>query len=147
MPIKPENKARYPANWNTISEQIRERDNQKCCFCGVKNGASIIRLNKGGKHFYRYPESDNVYCAESGSWCTTITKGYNLEIGYFNSAHAKAVKIVLTVAHLDHTPENCDPSNLKSLCQRCHLKYDAAHHAQTRAQTKQKVADNQTSLF
>jgi 5-methylcytosine-specific restriction endonuclease McrA len=32
--------------------------------------------------------------------------------------------VVLTVAHLDHRPENCDPSNLVALCQRCHNRYD-----------------------
>ena len=37
--------------------------------------------------------------------------------------------VVLTVAHLDHTPENCEPDNLKAMCQRCHLTYDAKHHA------------------
>jgi hypothetical protein len=31
---------------------------------------------------------------------------------------------VLTVAHLDHTPENCADENLKALCQRCHNTYD-----------------------
>jgi len=41
--------------------------------------------------------------------------------------------VVLTVAHLDHTPENCDEANLKAMCQRCHLAYDGPHHAQTRA--------------
>jgi len=40
--------------------------------------------------------------------------------------------VVLTVAHLDHTPENCDEANLKAMCQRCHLAYDGPHHAQTR---------------
>ncbi|CAG4905688.1 hypothetical protein [Paraburkholderia saeva] len=37
--------------------------------------------------------------------------------------------VVLTVAHLDHTLPNCEPSNLRAWCQRCHLAYDAAHHA------------------
>ena len=32
---------------------------------------------------------------------------------------------MLTVAHLDHVPENCDPDNLRALCQRCHNAYDA----------------------
>lgn len=32
--------------------------------------------------------------------------------------------VVLTVAHLDHTPENCDPANLKDSCQRCHNRYN-----------------------
>lgn len=37
--------------------------------------------------------------------------------------------VVLTVAHLDHTPENCEDDNLKAACQRCHLTYDAKLHA------------------
>jgi len=32
--------------------------------------------------------------------------------------------VVLTVAHLDHTPEHCDDANLKAWCQRCHNTYD-----------------------
>jgi hypothetical protein len=32
--------------------------------------------------------------------------------------------VVLTVAHLDHTPENCADDNLKAMCQRCHNRYD-----------------------
>lgn len=42
---------------------------------------------------------------------------------------------VLTVAHLDHTPENVEPDNLRAMCQRCHLSYDRDHHAATRAAT------------
>ena len=44
--------------------------------------------------------------------------------------------VVLTVAHLDHTPEHCEPGNLRAMCQRCHLTYDAKHHAQTAAATR-----------
>lgn len=42
-------------------------------------------------------------------------------------------KVVLTVAHLDHQPENCADDNLRAMCQRCHLTYDAAHHARNAA--------------
>ena len=38
-------------------------------------------------------------------------------------------KVVLTVAHLDHTPENCDDDNLAALCQKCHNGYDAKERA------------------
>lgn len=41
-------------------------------------------------------------------------------------------KVVLTIAHLDHTPENCDPANLKALCQKCHNSYDIRHRIETR---------------
>ncbi len=53
-------------------------------------------------------------------------------------------KVVLTVAHLDHTPENCTDDNLMAMCQRCHLTYDAAHHAENARRTrrsKRAVAD------
>ena len=47
-------------------------------------------------------------------------------------------KVVLTVAHLDHTPANCTPDNLRALCQRCHLRYDAKHHSKNAAQTRRR---------
>ena len=52
--------------------------------------------------------------------------------------------VVLTVAHLDHNTANNDPANLRAMCQRCHLTYDAAHHAnnarRTRAERKRGAA-------
>lgn len=48
-------------------------------------------------------------------------------------------RIVLTIAHLDHDPTNCDPTNLRALCQRCHNRYDAKHRVETRAKTKARA--------
>lgn len=45
-------------------------------------------------------------------------------------------RVVLTVAHLDHQPENCDPANLRAWCQRCHLHYDRHHHYATRRRNR-----------
>ena len=49
-------------------------------------------------------------------------------------------KVVLTVAHLDHIPQNVgEPGkrpNLRAWCQRCHLTYDAKHHARNAAKTR-----------
>ncbi len=42
-------------------------------------------------------------------------------------------RVVLTVAHLDHTPQNCAPDNLRAWCQRCHNTYDQPHRAANRA--------------
>lgn len=92
MPIKPENKKRYPENWKQIRADILIRAKGKCEFCGIENGA--IR--------------------ENGS------------------------KVVLTIAHLDHTPENCDYKNLRALCQKCHNNYDLEHRLETRKETKKK---------
>jgi hypothetical protein len=49
--------------------------------------------------------------------------------------------VILTVAHLDHTPANCDPGNLRAMCQRCHLSYDREHHiANARAKRRNRRA-------
>lgn len=45
-------------------------------------------------------------------------------------------KVILTVAHLDHTPENCADENLRAMCQRCHLRYDREHHSETRKRVR-----------
>lgn len=45
-------------------------------------------------------------------------------------------KVVLTVAHLDHTPENCDPDNLRAWCQKCHLDYDLLQHIKVRKENR-----------
>lgn len=38
MPIRPENKARYPKDWKQISQRIRfERAENKCKQCGAEN--------------------------------------------------------------------------------------------------------------
>ena len=51
MPIKPENKARYPKNWKDIRARILQRANNRCEFCGVEN--HTYRLNsKTGKNAY-----------------------------------------------------------------------------------------------
>lgn len=47
-------------------------------------------------------------------------------------------KRTLTVAHLNHTPEDVSPGNLMAMCAPCHLRYDAKHHAETRRMKKVK---------
>ena len=101
MPIRPENKARYPKDWKSISRRIRERAGNKCENCGVKNGA--FRNNTTGE------VTTNLMQVETWDLCDGD----------------KTARIVLTVAHLDHQPENCSDENLKAWCQRCHNRYDA----------------------
>ena len=57
-------------------------------------------------------------------------------------------KRTLTVAHLNHTPEDCRPENLRAWCSACHLRYDAKHHAETRRKKKNDdVIEGQVSIF
>lgn len=55
-------------------------------------------------------------------------------------------KIVLTVAHLNHIESDCDPSNLKAMCQRCHLRYDAPRKARE-GKERRHAAKNVIELF
>ena len=49
-------------------------------------------------------------------------------------------RVVLTVAHLDHDESSSDSANLRAMCQRCHLTYDARHHAANAAATRRRKA-------
>lgn len=50
--------------------------------------------------------------------------------------------VVLTVAHLDHQPENCADENLRALCQRCHNRYDQKHRQRNAARTRRTAKQN-----
>lgn len=120
MPIKAENKKLYPKNWKQIRQDILKRANNKCEFCGVENHAWGYR-DKNGEFITR---SDDI-------------------------AGKTIFQIVLTIAHLDHNPENNNPENLRALCQKCHLNYDKEHHAETRRKTKalKELQSGQQKLF
>ena len=56
--------------------------------------------------------------------------------------------VVLTVAHLNHRPEDSQSSNLAHLCQRCHNTYDAPHRQRTReARKRRQMVHEQGQLF
>lgn len=126
MPIKPENRARYPNNWQEIRTAILERANNCCEQCRVKNGSLIQRGFWKDRGTFRC-EDGAVRNEDNGWW---------LGCAHESDYCGEWKRIVLTVAHLDHIPEHCDPSNLKALCQLHHLRYDAKHHAETARQTR-----------
>lgn len=90
MPIRAENRHRYPSDWKTIRAAILARAGNRC------EGSPL------------WPD-----CRAENGLPHPVTGS----------------RVVLTIAHLDHTPENCDPANLRAWCQRCHNAYDAAMRA------------------
>jgi len=48
-----------------------------------------------------------------------------------------AGKVVLTVAHLTHNPQDSRPKYLKAMCQRCHLRYDVLLKNRIRTDAKE----------
>lgn len=53
----------------------------------------------------------------------------------------------LTVAHLNHTPEDVSEANLMAMCAPCHLRYDAVHHAETRRRKKGNADSGQINML
>jgi len=45
-------------------------------------------------------------------------------------------KVILTIAHLNHIPEDCRDENLKAGCQRCHNRYDIKNRVKNRRERK-----------
>jgi hypothetical protein len=126
MPIKPENRARYPKDWKRISLRIRnERAGNKCEQCGAKNGETILRGT--GNDAGTYQRDDLMICnAETGE-----------ELGtWYGEFTGKPVRVVLTVSHTNHDPSDCRDDNLRALCQRCHLAHDREHHQREAANTR-----------
>lgn len=138
MPIRPENRDRYPADWPAISAEVREAAGQKCQRCGVPNGSAIRRgVSAAGEALWR----------EAGwsAYMDGVSAETGLEVADTSEdtvEWGRVVRVVLTVAHLDHRPENCDRANLRAWCQRCHNAYDAPmRRAGIAARADRAVAD------
>lgn len=100
MPIRESERKRYPKDWKAIAARIRNRAEERC---ECRGECGIPHETKVG-----------------GRRCVEINRSKAV---FFRGP------VILTVAHLDHTPENCSDENLKAMCQRCHLRYDRHHHA------------------
>lgn len=122
MPIHPDNVHRYPPDWPAISKRIRTERAGDRCECSGQCGHDH-------KHENVLAEIDDITigylnAGEVEDQCRAVNSASHPVTGS---------KVVLTVAHLDHTPENVDETNLLALCQRCHLAYDRDHHTAERA--------------
>lgn len=132
----PMNIKNYPPNWKEISRRIRfERAKGKCEACLAPHGEII----------FRNP-------ARLEDWVMIIDGEYHLPSGKplddYGFEYSKSVKVILTVAHLDHDTRNNEDDNLMALCQLCHLRYDAQYHAQNAKRTRaKKYEERQPSLF
>ncbi|MFT8898360.1 MAG: hypothetical protein ABF968_15590 [Acetobacter sp.] len=94
-----------------------ERAQGRCQICGRPHGR-WIRVVASGRWFD----------GDTGNW-----RDYRgRETGapdLVDLIEVHETRVVLAVAHLDHDPRNNRQSNLRALCQRCHLIHDRAWHA------------------
>lgn len=139
MPISQENKKLYPPDWKEIRAYILQRADNKCEYCDAINGSIILRGEWNEQPAYQ-DDDGNIWHEETGKW---LGDGYVGDVCP-NKPNKQAIKVVLTIAHLDHNPQNNDEMNLKALCQLHHLRHDIEHHKESRKKNKLK---KQPELF
>lgn len=133
MPIRPENKALYPADWRAISDAVKHDAGWRCEWegCGAEQYAWGLWIQLTGDaprwKFIPWGKAQSYKLARQAMAEEFFSRGDD---------GTKPVVIVLTVAHLDHNPTNCDRPNLRCWCQRHHLAYDQAHHGRTAYSTR-----------
>jgi len=115
MPIKPEHRGRYPADWEERRARVLKRAGHRCELCGAPNRDIISRNKQTPAWWIRWP-----------LWGAVSRHRHNWR---------KPIKIILTVAHLDRDYKDHDEKFLLALCQRCHLKIDAHQRAVERRMT------------
>lgn len=111
---------KYPANWKTeIVPRILDRSGNSCEFCGVLNGKWLFSVPLHTKNNGRY--------SVRKIWVHEESDMMRLCKNFPRAGEVKIIKVVLTIAHLDHDEENHDVADdrLAALCQQCHCTYDA----------------------
>lgn len=111
MPLKAEPRHRYPPHGRALRAALRERAGHRAAPCGVPNRT------------WRNHRTD------------TWTHDASLAEAWRRDGDPVA-RIVLTMAHLDHTPEHHDPAHLRAWYPRCHNRHDAPHRRRTAHQTR-----------
>ena len=105
----PMDRSLYPDNWEELALSIKTEANWCCTECGRpcrQPGESpedaIARIERSN-----HPKVSELWDVVEDA-----------------EPVARLGRFTLTVAHLDHEPENCDLTNLRALCAPCHGTYD-----------------------
>jgi hypothetical protein len=93
-----------PENWEAIATGIKDEVDWCCEFCG----RACIQSGESDEDFMK-----RICTTGDLATCPTVAEYREFPRRY-----------LLTVAHLDHVPGNCDRENLKALCAPCHCRYD-----------------------
>jgi hypothetical protein len=117
---------KYPSNWlKEIRPRIMHRANNTCeCEqCDFKHLEEVWAVKYKGRTTGWYRD---FY--EANLQRKTVESKRNKKTGKVEPIpNPKKVKVVLTIAHLDHDETNQEVSDdrLMAMCQLCHLRYDA----------------------
>lgn len=112
----PWDKSLYPRSWPLIAGTLKAIADYRCAHCGrpcrrpgEDDEDLLARLAEEPDQSWLRDAQVESYDDETGEWGVVPHKLNRYQIG---------------VAHLDHNPANCDPSNLLPLCTVCHCRMD-----------------------
>ena len=114
----------YPHNWKSeIVPRILHRAGDRCENCRIANGITVFSIPMWIKH----ETSTSTRYKIKRIWTTDYGCVDRLTTQGVVSGEVKEVRVVLTIAHLDHDETNHDVTDdrLAAWCQSCHLNYDA----------------------
>ncbi len=124
----------YPKDWDTIAYWIKRKANWTCQDCGRpcrRPGETVgdldARLREDGHE----------------EWLSVLRTA---ETGFEVMGVDKPGQFVLTVAHLNHRPEDCRPENLRALCAPCHCRMDLKAMATKRRLKAERLGQLQLPL-
>ena len=119
--------SKYPDNWmSEIRPRILKRAGNCCEICGEHN--KII--------LYSYKLKVDGKIRSFWTYDFNMIKRYSFKY--------KLVRVVLTIAHLDHDEDNHNVTDdrLKAMCQYCHLNYDLEEKWRRRKNAKNNFNSN-----
>lgn len=112
---------KYPPDWKMVRVPRILRRAENCCErCGVGNGELLWSVPLHTKN------TEGRYSVRK-IWVAAEQDMRRLRVNFTNAGKLKRVRVVLTIAHLDHDEENWDvlDERLMAMCQQCHTTYDA----------------------
>lgn len=138
MPIHKSLAHLYGHEWKTKTRpRILERDGNRCKFCGKPNHTMIDQATRPGvAMWYLLPVVDPITHESTLHLINNKGEVLSTDAERLPLAKFAPVRVVLTIAHLDHDPTNNADDNLAALCQWCHLHHDTQQHKETRSKRK-----------
>lgn len=106
----------YPPDWKEIRERILHRAGNCCEFCGIENGKVVFSVP--------VLVTTDRKLKPRKIWLSDFNDASRIVDN--DRTVIKSVRVVLTICHLDHNPDDWEVSDerLRAACQMCHLRYD-----------------------
>jgi sugar phosphate isomerase/epimerase len=139
MPIRKDLRHFYqgPA-WRAVRRRILARAGNACEQCHKPNGEAVETITgKSLNDPVMYWRATSSTWRDWRDWLdrrAPAVVAAGIKAGLWQNR--RVVKVVITIAHLNHVAGDDRDENLKALCQWCHLHYDQTHHSATRATRK-----------